>query len=135
MRQGANHYAWDTFGLTEEQLICMAYSPFAGAGAGLADFLGREHPALVSCLDAIHAMLADPPGEPDDGLRLAGQLKRISGLGLSQLRLLYRSPVPDTAGGGSGVIGAVLEGDPHKAVIRTRHTSDGPHTDEQISGR
>jgi hypothetical protein len=121
MRKAADDYAMETFGLTEEQLVCMAYSPFAGKGAGLDDFLAREHPDLP--VDDARAVL----GGSDDP-RVAAELERISGLGLSQLRVLYSSPGPD-------VIQLVLADDPHKAVIETRHSKDGPKTFEQISGR
>jgi hypothetical protein len=133
MRRAANDYALETYGLAEEQLVCMAYSPFAEKGAGLQEFLGREHPALAERADDIHALLAD---ESHDAPQLAGDLERISGLVLPQLRVLYRSSVRRPGGGaGTEVIDAVLAGDPHKAVIHTRHTQNGPNTLEQISGR
>jgi hypothetical protein len=137
MRRAADEYARETFGLGEEQLVCMAYSPFAEKGAGLAEFLGREHPGLAGRADAIRALLAD---EPCDAPELVAELERLSGLELAQLRVLYRSSVRRPGGGtgqgrGTEVIDAVLEGDPHKAVIRTRHTQNGPDILEQISGR
>jgi len=46
MRDTAARYALETFGLTEEQLVCMAYSR-RREGLGLGEFLGREHPALA----------------------------------------------------------------------------------------
>ena len=137
MRRAAGEYALDTFGLTEQQLICMAYSPFAEKGAGLGEFLSREHPGLAGRADDIHTLLASDTrdGEAPDP-ELADALERMSGLGLPQLRVLYRSPVRRLGDRGvTGVIDAVLEGDPHKAVIRTRHAPDGPDTLEQISGR
>jgi hypothetical protein len=131
MRHAAARYALDTFGLADEQLVCMVYSPFGDKGSGLADFLHREHPALASRAGDIHALLAAESGA-DPG-ELAADLERISGLDLPQLRVLYRSSLRRP--GAAGVIDAVLAGDPHKAVIRTRHTPHGPNTDEQISGR
>lgn len=128
MRQAAQDYAWDTFGLGEDELVCMVYSPFTGKGAGLEQYLSREHPALAGRLADLHALLA---GEIDEA-PLAAELARISGLELSQLRVLYSSPRP---GPGTEVIDAVLAGDPHKAVIATRHSPDGPQILEQISGR
>jgi len=135
MRRSADAYAWETFGLTEPQLVCMAYSPFAGKGAGLERFLGREHPALAGRAGEIHALLAEAATTDP---ALAAELARISGVELAQLRVLYRASLRAPAGGpaaGTDVIDAVLVGDPHKAVIRTRHTKDGPNTLEQISGR
>ncbi len=152
MRRAASDYAMATFGLAETQLVCMVYSPFAEKGAGLEEFLRREHPALAGRADHVRALLADESGaDPgladesgnDPGLAdesgadpgLAGELERISGLELSQLRVLYRNPLRHIAGQGTDVIGTVLADDPHKAIIRTRHTPNGPTTLEQISGR
>lgn len=140
MRQTVGDYALETFGLTEEQLICMAYSPFAGQGARLADYLDREQPKLADRAVQIRALLAADNGAgPDSGsdAELAARLVQISGLEPRQLRILYRSPVKLLGGEGGGleVIDAVLAGDPHKAVIQTRHAPDGPDTIEQISGR
>lgn len=134
MREVAGGYALDTYGLTEDQLICMAYSPFAGQGAGLDAFLRQEHPALAGRAADIHELLAGPDGTDPE---LAAALLEVSGLELTQLRVLYSSPVKQLSGegGGTEVIDAVLAGDPHKAVIRTRHSAAGPHTLELISGR
>jgi len=137
MRDTAARYALETFGLTEEQLVCMAYSPFAEKASGLGEFLGREHPALAGRAADIRALLAD---HALDDPPLAAELLRISGLELSRLRVLHGRSVrrPDGGAGtdaGTEVIGAVLAGDPHKAVIRTRLAPGGPHTLEQISGR
>ena len=134
MRRQASRYALEVFGLTDEQLICMAYSPFAGQGAGLEEFLVREHPGLAGQAAQVRALLAGSSGGTP---ALAAELSRISGLELRQLRVLYSSPVKQLDGAGAGVevIDAVLAGDPHKAVIRTRHAPDGPDTIEQISGR
>lgn len=141
MRRSADGYAYQTFGLTEQQLVCMAFSPFAGKGTGLAEFLAREHPGLADHAGAIHALLASESepvaGEPEPAGELAAELARISGLELAQLRVLYRSSLrtPSANPAGTDVIDTVLVGDPHKAVIETRHTKDGPNTYELISGR
>jgi hypothetical protein len=133
MRRAADEYARETFGLTEEQLVCMAYSPFAEKGEGLREFLRREHPALADRAADYHALLAD---EPCDLPGAAADLERVSGLELARLRVLYRSPVKRFGGpGGTEVIDAVLAGDPHKAVVSTRHAPGGPEILEQISGR
>jgi len=137
MRGQASRYALETFGLTEEQLICVAYSPFAGQAEGLAKFLAREHPALSGEVSQIRGLLAGSRSADGDASSLADELSRISGLELRQLQVLYGRPVRQLAGHGRGteVIDAVLAGDPHKAVIRTRHSPAGPDTKEQISGR
>jgi hypothetical protein len=132
MRQAAAGYALSTFGLAEEQLVCMAYSPFAGQGAGLDRFLEREHPGLADRAGDIRSLLSGAGPDPS----LSAELERISGLELARLQVLYRRPVWQPGSGpGSDVINTVLAGDPHKAVIRTSHTRNGPAILEQISGR
>lgn len=132
MRRAAEAYALETFGLTEEQLVCMVYSPFADKGAGLSQFLSQEHPPLAERIEAVRALLADELGQDDE---LAAELQRISALTLAQLRVLYRSSLRGSGAGATDAIDAVLVGDPHKAVIRTRFSKHGPETVEQISGR
>jgi hypothetical protein len=132
MRRAASDYATATFGLAETQLVCMVYSPFAEKGAGLEEFLRREHSALVGRTGHVHALLT---GEDGDDQELADALERISGLELSQLRVLYRSPLRRVGRQGTDVIDTVLSDDPHKAIIRTRHSRNGPIALELISGR
>jgi hypothetical protein len=132
MRRTAARYAWETFGLTEEQLVCMAYSPFAEKAAGLGEFLAREHPALASSAEDIRALLAD--GAQED-LWLEAELLRVSGLELPRLRVLYGRSVRRPGADAPDVISTVLAGDPHKTVIRTRSAPGGPDILEQISGR
>jgi hypothetical protein len=137
MRRAAEDYAFQTFALAEEQLVCMVYSPFADKGAGLSQFLAQEHPALAEEIEAIQALLAGELAAAEQlaADRLAAELERISGLTLAQLRVLYRSSLRGSAAGVADAIDAVLVGDPHKAVIRTRFSKHGPESLEQISGR
>jgi hypothetical protein len=132
MRSAAEDYARQTFGLTDEQMVCMVYSPFADKGAGLSRFLEQEHPTLAEHAEAIGALLAE---QSEDAPQLAAELERISGLTLAQLRVLYRSSLRGPAGGAVDAIDAVLVGDPHKALITTRFSAHGPEAVEQISGR
>lgn len=79
----------------------------------------------------MHSLLAGVTNDQE----LAAELERISGLEPSQLRVLYSRSVQTPGGGGTPVIDLILQGDPHKAVIETKHTQNGPNTFEQISGR
>jgi len=138
MRDAANAYALEAYHLTEEQLVCMVYSPFAGNGQKLTPYLLREQPQLADRVEEIHALLGRAEPCPTDRLLVAA-LERISGLTIPQLRVLYRSPSPvraSEAGTGSmQLLDAILAGDPHKELIRTQHTPDGPVVVELISGR
>jgi hypothetical protein len=142
MRQVMDRYSWETFGVGEEQLLCMLYAPFGDKAAFLPRYLTEVHPELA-CRPAeiIELLAGQTQGTPADpgyaGLRQA--LERISGLELRYLRQLYTSPVRRTESGGASpgvdIIGAILEGDPHKAIIKSQHSPTGPVVEEQISGR
>ncbi|QRO00741.1 hypothetical protein JRI60_17765 [Archangium violaceum] len=135
MRTAMGAFALDSFGLSEEQLVCMVYSPFAGTGQGLAHYLSREQPSLARHLEDLHALLRG--GEVHAASRgLQHSLERLSGLSLSQLRTLYQRPlVPASPEEDKGLIGAILERDPHKRTIQTRHAANGPVVNELLSGR
>ncbi|MDX2970018.1 PqqD family protein [Kribbella solani] len=125
MRKLAAEYALETFALTESHLVCMTYSPFIGQGAGLEQFLEREHPDLAGRLTEIRDLLAGVTADQE----LAARLEDLSGLECERLQVLYGRPTQGP------VIDLILRGDPHKAVIETKHTQNGPNTFEQISGR
>jgi hypothetical protein len=135
MREAMDAYALETFGLDERQLVCMVYSPFVGEGDRLPRFLAQEHPSLSGRLEEIRSLLCGEEGAAAD--ELAPALERLSGLTVAQLRALYGKPSPPVTGlaGDEGVVGAILEDDPHKALISTRHAPDGPVVQELISGR
>jgi len=131
-RARANRFAWDAYRITQQHLVCMAYSPFADGMAGLDTFLLREHSFLWKRRADIRAMVADHSAcDPD----LARELLRISGLTVPQIRILQERPLMKRADDTSQLLGAVLDGDPHKAVIKTRHSPGGPLVAELISGR
>lgn len=135
MRDLANRFAAEAYGLTEEQLICMVYAPFPGKGERLVRYLEREQPGLVGAVDRIRALLEAERGDGGDP-DLEAELSRFTGLELDRLRTLYRSPIIDLAAGGrSNLLSAILAGDPHKETIETRHSPDGPVVHELISGR
>lgn len=78
----------ERYGMSEEQLCCVLFQPFSGAGAYLKLFLERCHPdqALREC--ALRQAL--------EGHAIAAEdvrwLQRISGLSLAALRRLYTQP-------------------------------------------
>jgi hypothetical protein len=131
MRERANGFAAQAYGIGEEQLICMVYSPFAGKGERLTDYLTRERPQLLPRLDEIHDFLAGGAGD-----EVADELCAASGLEPRQLRTLYGgATLLGTPAGGGNILHAMLDGDPHKEVIMTRRTPDGPLEPELLSGR
>jgi hypothetical protein len=132
MRESVADYAWQAFNLSEQNLVCMAYSPFADGAAGLDRYLRHEQTHLAASSPAIHALLkgADNPD-------LASKLESISGLPVDKLSILYNGPLwpPSPDGSKTGLLPAILEGDPHQAVIVTRHDANTPDVLERISGR
>ncbi|GAA0358268.1 hypothetical protein GCM10010319_39540 [Streptomyces blastmyceticus] len=138
MRTAMNTYAAEAYGVTEEQLVSMVYAPFTEKGLGLDDYLAREQPALVESTPLVHQLLGgsfDPDGA--DEKAVAARLEELTGLELSRLRVLYGSSLrlPSTESKGLQLIDAILDGDPHKAVVQTRQTPGGPLVPELLSGR
>ncbi|WP_252395371.1 PqqD family protein [Streptantibioticus parmotrematis] len=135
MRAAMDAYALDAYGLTEEQLVAMVYAPFTEKGAGLEEYLRAEQPDLAEAAPRVHALLDGAEGDA----ALTGRLESATGLTLDQLRVLYRGSLritSATAGADQGeLIDSILEGDPHKEVISTRHSADGPLVPELLSGR
>ena len=103
----------------------------------IAETMGLSTQAIKSLLSRardIHALLN---GEAEDDV-LAAQLSRLSGLALDGLRRCYATDlVPNLLDDAARAdpLAQILKGDPHKAVIKTRHSPDGPVVDEMISGR
>jgi hypothetical protein len=137
MRAVANDFAEASYGLSEQQLVCMVFAPFAEKAAGLERFLAAEYPDLLARIDEIRAVLSDSGSDSDSGAagELAERLERMSGLPLANLRVLYRSSLAGGWAASGELIEAVLAGDPHKGTVRTRHSPDGPVVLERISGR
>lgn len=137
LRRQVNDFAYRAYRLTEEQLICMVYSPFTERGSGLDGYLAREQPGFADSAEEVHALLcqAEPPTRYDHAVRW--MLERASGLTLAELRTLYQAPLRSgqPAGGARSIIADVLSGDPHKGVVSTRHEPHGPVVRELISGR
>jgi 3'-phosphoadenosine 5'-phosphosulfate sulfotransferase (PAPS reductase)/FAD synthetase len=131
MRTAMDAYALEAYGLTEEHLVTMVHAPFTEKGACLEEFLRAEQPELAA--DAAHALLSGSSQDADTAVRL----ESISGLTMDQLRVLYGSSLrlPTLTPSSGELIDSILDGDPHKQVIQTRHTADGPVVSELISGR
>lgn len=142
MKDFANRLAGELYGLTEQQLVCMVYAPFAGKGAGLATYLEREEPELLPRLGDIAKLLGNPsrpqPSRlPGSDHALAVMLEEMTGLSLDQLRVLWGSQLHTPAAGERPLhlIDDILARDPHKERISTRHAPGGPAVSETISGR
>jgi hypothetical protein len=138
MRTKLNAHAQATLDLSQEQLVCMLYSPFVERGQNLAPYLQKEQPALYEQIVAIHRLLSQPASqvETPEQLVLAQRLTAISHLDLKYLRTLYTLKFSHYAkNGDENPISTILRGDPHKATIQTTHSAHGPVVAEVLSGR
>jgi hypothetical protein len=133
VRRAVERFAFEAYGLTHERLVCLVHAPFTDHGKRLGTFLRREHPGLAGRETEIRALLTAPPADPVTGpaRELEALLGEISGLTLAQTRQLYASDRPDS----SGLLHRILQDDPHKELIETRHSADGPTVRELLSGR
>ncbi|MFD5748927.1 PqqD family protein [[Kitasatospora] papulosa] len=136
MRAAMDAYAHETYGLSEEQLVCMVYAPFTEKAERLADYLAAERPDLVGAEQRMRNLLSGEL-EPSEDRVLQGEIERMSGLSMQQLRVLYRSSLrlPKVTPTPGELIDVILDGDPHKTLIHTRHETDGPLVPEVLSGR
>lgn len=130
-RQRAADFAQQAFGLTEQQLICMIYSPFVEQGKQLALWLTQQQLALDE--QAIRALLS---GDGENAL-LAQQLAALSGLTLTQMRHCWRSKQVSSLleGKSQDPLSRILRFDPHKAVIQVNNGYLRDTVTEVISGR
>lgn len=137
MRRTMQAYALQAFGLSEPQLVCMVYSPFAERGRHLEAYLKAEVPALVPRVGDIRDLLDGCVESVDPDV--AVQLGAVSGLPLASLRTLYAArlaaPSPTSPIGPGTPIGLILAGDPHKGTVLTRHSPAAQPVLGQISGR
>jgi hypothetical protein len=119
MRHQVDQYTQATAGISEQQLVCMLYSPFLQEGSRLKYYLQREHPDLLPHLPEIHQRLSTPAVGYD---QISSALWEISGLGIWWLQRLYKMAAP-------AAINTVLSRDPHQGWV------DTPHGREHITGR
>lgn len=105
-RDDANRQAAQAYGVGENQLVCLLFSPFAEHGAGLRAYLQQCHPTMLPELAALHGALQGLPSKP----ALRRWLKEVSGLPAVALQRLYRLRKVD------------LNGD--RTLISTVHADD-----------
>lgn len=134
VRSRVEVYARDVFGLEHDQLVCMIYSPFASFGGRLSDYLVQEKPDSVPDEATFHSILR---GDCNSST-FVEQLENWSGLAIDKLRRIYASPLVDNFtpnSTGTHPISLMFAKDPHRDVISTRHSANGPEILEVESGR
>ncbi|MCW2239650.1 calcium-binding protein [Azospirillum canadense] len=132
MRRKISEFAYESFGLTESQMIAMVYSPFVCAGKNLERYIFEQAVVLVPFLGEVRELLAGtaPTADTTD-LWIADVLTRKTGLSLKEMRDCYRFDSRD----GSSLFKTILERDPHKKLVRTVQSPGGAPVAEWISGR
>ncbi|GCE15833.1 PqqD family protein [Tengunoibacter tsumagoiensis] len=136
MKKKMDQYALDVFDLSEEQLVCMIYSPFVQRGKNLARYLEHEQPELYPLLEDIHLLLRDTTCPTVRQSSLVVRLQQLSHLELEQLRVLYGKNVSvKHTLHSEDPIAIILADDPHKAEIQTTHFPGGPSVTDVITGR
>lgn len=135
MRRKMNVYAKEAFYLSESQLVCLLYSPFTDQGRFLETYLRKEQPHLIEHLSSLHRLLGSPESSELSDI-LTQELTNFSGLTLKQIQLLYRSQLvtAETEGTAQDPILAILEKDPHKAVVLSER-GEGQYVTELLTGR
>lgn len=84
-REPASGHPGKAYGISQTQLICLLFSPFARQGKGLERFLQCRHPDMQVALPYLHRALQGKPC-PD---AVKDWLVNTSGLALVQLRAIY----------------------------------------------
>ena len=134
MRHKISVFAEQAYGVSEQQLVCMVFSPFVSRGQSLSRFLQVYHPNYVEQENHIHSLLADDRQSSDNLLQLQMWLENISGLKLREMRALYRNSLVNFESNDS-LIATIRLGDPHKKRIQTVDSVSGEEIMELISGR
>lgn len=110
LRLIATQYLDELYGLNDEHLRCLIYSPFVSQGRALNDFLQQCYPEKLHLCASLEQLLMDPA--PSTTLE-ARWLESLSGLPLASLQALYRMPMIDSNDGNS-LICAMWAYDPNK---------------------
>ncbi|MFL6122115.1 hypothetical protein [Actinophytocola sp.] len=115
MRARAQEYSEAVYGLSEEQLTCMVFSPFTDGCAALPAYLRREQPQLLARTGELRAVLLGEYDRTD----LAEAVERMSGLTLAQARHLVHTPAVASVRSlrGPEPITEILRRDPHKELL------------------
>ncbi|WP_347906053.1 hypothetical protein [Pseudomonas purpurea] len=108
-RMTATTEAQNALGVNEMQLVCLLFSPFVDAGAGLESFLRRCHPGMLVAMPELHRALQGKPA-PEQVMQWIAD---VSGLSVSLVNTLYgMHSVPDVG----------------------EHQADEPHDPQSLPG-
>jgi hypothetical protein len=132
MRRKISEFAYESFGITESQMIAMVYSPFVCAGKNLERYIFEQALVLVPFLDEVRELLAGTaPVADTTGSWIVAVLTHKTGLNLKEMRDCYWFDSQD----GSSLFKVILERDPHKKLVQTVQSPGAEPVAEWLSGR
>ena len=141
VRKRVNEYTQSVLGITDQQLICMIYSPFASNGEFLEKYVKAQHPVMFGHLATLHQILSGQQDISPANQEIWNYLEITSGLSLEEVQQLYKSKLINSFSSSSPMnsekshpIELLLSGDPHKAIVKIK-SPEGSEDERFISGR
>ncbi|WP_455921115.1 hypothetical protein [Pseudomonas putida] len=126
----AQQHADSHYRVSQEQLVCLLFTPFVDAGRGLAAWLARCHPDQADNLAALHQVLQGTRADES----LCRWLGAASGLSLQVLRRLYTQHASHGPGPRS-LIARLRASDPDGARVQLVDAVTGQASTEWMCGR
>jgi hypothetical protein len=133
IREKITAFAWQSFGLSETNMIAMVSTPLVNKGLYLESWLRRNHPSLLPRLPEIIDLIAAREMSRLENLALVDELEAIVGLPLRQMQSLYGNTRVDFGDRGT-VVSLIRWDDPHKQTIKFVDKNN-QEIEEEISGR
>ncbi|MEI7475412.1 MAG: hypothetical protein WCK67_11615 [bacterium] len=143
MKQKVLNFYKERLGVTEENLTCMIYSPFAEHAKNLNLYIQKEQPELIPYNERIKQILSDSKLELNDiDNSIIKTLEQNSGITLNDMRYLYQKSLFQNKTGDS--LEAIKTNNPKITDLITKFNADDPHkrniqlpdgSYEEISGR
>lgn len=143
MKNKVSEYYKVNLNLNDENLTAMVYSPFASHGKNLKIYLEKEKPELSIHLKRLHAILSGISRKNISDKQIIKILEKSIGLNLQDMQHIYKKElfIPKTIPSknllekGENIMAKIVQYDPHKKFIKTKHSPDSPYIKEEISGR
>jgi hypothetical protein len=141
VKKRVSEYTQSVLGITDKQLICMVYSPFASKGEFLAKYIEEQYPSQSNNFDILHQILSGQGELNQNNQDVWSWIGEVSGLSLEEARQLYKLKLVKSFSNLSignyedaHPIEVLLSGDPHKATFKIK-TPNGRDEERFISGR
>jgi hypothetical protein len=133
MRKLIQKFLVDSYKISDENIVCMVFSPFCDYGLRLREYFFQESPMLYDKAPQIIDILQKKEVDLDDNF-IVDELTKLSGLSFLDMCSLYEKQSLANSKNIT-IMKNVLRDDPHKLTIKTRHKRSISLIDELISGR